>query len=215
MEGLDDKIKRFLEIGDGSGYGSGDGYGDGSGSGDGSGYGSGDGYGSGSGYGSGYGDGSGVAVFNGDKVWMVDGVPTLIRSVYRGYAKCAVLRYDLTLKACYVAKEGCCFAHGDTLRDAVRDARGKYLGRMPVEERIRLFAEEYPDASCVVKGTELYRWHGILTGSCRMGRDEWCRAHGMDPETTSLTVKRFCALTANSYGGEVIRQLAARFGIIV
>ena len=80
MEGLEDKIKKFLEIGsgygsgygDGSGSGSGYGYGDGDGSGygsgdgDGSGYGSGYGYGSGDGYGYGYGSGSGDGSGYGD-----------------------------------------------------------------------------------------------------------------------------------------------------
>ena len=65
MEGLDDKIKRFLEIGGGYGYG----YGYGSGYGSGSGYGGGGygyGYGYGSGYGYGYGDGSGYGSGYGD-----------------------------------------------------------------------------------------------------------------------------------------------------
>ena len=60
---LDEKIKAFLPVssGDGYGYGSGDGsgYGYGSGDGSGDGYGYGDGSGDGYGYGSGYGDGSG------------------------------------------------------------------------------------------------------------------------------------------------------------
>lgn len=84
---------------------------------------------------------------------------------------------------------------------------------MPVEKRIRMFVKEYPNASCVVQGTELYTWHGVLTGSCRMGRDEWCRSHGIKPEKTSLTVRRFCELTANAYGGDVIRRLAELLGI--
>ena len=62
---MEDVIKKFLELedgsGDGSGYGSGygDGYGDGDGSGYGAGYGDGYSYGYGAGYGDGSGDGSG------------------------------------------------------------------------------------------------------------------------------------------------------------
>ena len=55
----DIKIKQFLSINSGSGYGDGYGYGSGYGDGDGYGHGDGSGYGYGDGYGSGYGDGDG------------------------------------------------------------------------------------------------------------------------------------------------------------
>ena len=64
---MEEQIKIFLNISDGSGYGdgSGCGYGDGSGCG----------YGDGSGYGSGYGDGSGsgygVKLYNGRVVYLM------------------------------------------------------------------------------------------------------------------------------------------------
>ena len=89
MENLEDKIKKFLEIGDGygsgSGYGSGDGYGDG------------DGYGSGYGYGSGSGDG--IRSYKGQEVYMIDGVQTLINHVSGALAKGFILENDGDLDA--------------------------------------------------------------------------------------------------------------------
>ena len=65
----------------------------GSGSGDGSGSGSGSG--SGDGYGDGYGDG--IKEINGQRVYMIDGVPTLIDRVRGDYAKGSILsRYSVS-----------------------------------------------------------------------------------------------------------------------
>lgn len=66
-------------------------------------YGSGDGY--GSGYGSGYGYGDGIKRFNGETVYRIDGVNTLIRSVRGNTAHGAILNDDLTLTSCYIAKQ--------------------------------------------------------------------------------------------------------------
>ena len=201
--------------GSGSGYGSGDGSGDGSGSGYGSGDGSGSGSGSGSGdgYGSGYGDGDGdIKEYCGHTVWMVDKTSTLIYSVHGNYAKGAILRGDLTLQPCYIARVGNSFAHGDTLREARRDAEGKDMRARPVEERVASFVAAHPDPNAECDGRDLYDWHHILTGSCRAGRDAWCRDHGLSPDSDRMTVREFLRLTANSYGGEVIRQVSKAYG---
>ena len=81
------KIRDFLNhgYGDGYGYGSGSGYGDGYG--DGYGYGSGSGYGDGSG--DGYGDGSGYSLksINGETIYMIDNLQTLIYHIRGNVAK--------------------------------------------------------------------------------------------------------------------------------
>lgn len=145
-----------FSFGDGSGNGSGDGSDSGNGFGDGSGDGSGDSYGlglgfgynagrhrSGSGYceGDGYGDGygDGVTVLNGERVYQIDDIPTLIDSVSWNFAKGRILLSDLTTRPCYIAKVGKYFAHGDTLREAMADAQAKYNENRPLEERIADF----------------------------------------------------------------------------
>ena len=200
--------------GDGDGYGSGDGYGDGygSGSGDGYGSGSGDGYGSGSGYGDGSGSGDGIKEYNGQKVYMIDDVPTLIDRVRGDYAKGSILRDDLSLQPCYVARVGNSFAHGDTLHQALADATAKELEDQPIEERIARFVAEFPDPDKAVPFKSLYTWHHVLTGSCTMGRDEFTRSHSLDT-AKDYTPRYFIEITAHAYGGEAIRQLAESYGI--
>jgi len=197
MEGI---IKKFLSVR------SGDGYGDGSGSGSGDGYGDGSGSGSGSGYGSGYGSGDGIEAINGEKVYLVDGTQTIIREVHGNYAKGAIINSDLTLSECYIAKCGNYFAHGETLRQAVADAREKYEGNLPLKERIRLFNEKFPSDTERYSGRDFFEWHNKLTGSCLFGREQFCKDRGLDVDAT-YTVKEFIGITENAFGSNAIRQL--------
>ena len=232
METLEDRIKAFLSVsygsGDGSGYGSGDGYGDGSGygSGDGSGYGSGDGsgygsgYGYGYGYGSGYGDGYGygsgygygIKEMNGDKVYVIDDVQTIIKSVHDNIAQGFILNNDLTLQPCYIVKEQNKFAHGDTLHDAFMALQEKLYDGSTEEERIEAFRKKFPDYDTPYPNRDLFAYHHVLTGSCRMGRESFCKDKGISLND-STTVRKFVLLTKDSYGSATIRKLPQAYGI--
>ena len=192
--------------GDGSGYGDGNGYGDGYGNG--SGYGSGYGYGYGNGYGNG--EGEGIKRYNNENVYYIDGVQTIIRSIRGLYAIGAVIRKDMTLKECYIAKCHCFFAHGDTLADAIRDAESKYNRNLPVEQRISEFINKYPTLDTIVSNRDLYDWHHILTGSCKMGRDEFVESNNIDIDSV-MTVRQFIDLTINSYNGSIIELLKSKY----
>lgn len=222
---MEEQIKLFLSSGDGYGSGSGYGYGDGSGdgdgygdgSGDGSGYGSGDGdgygYGSGSGsgdgdgsgYGSGYGDG--IKTFNGDKVYIIDDIPTIIKHIHDNVAKGYILNDDFTLTKTFVAKENGKFAHGETLHDAFASLQEKLYDDSTEEERIEAFKKHFPDFTKKVSAKELFYWHHVLTGSCKQGRLSFCINKGIDIEKDSFTIYEFIELTKESYNGDIIKKL--------
>lgn len=232
---MEDTIKRFLSsgsgYGEGSGYGSGEGSGDGEGSGygsgygegsgDGSGYGSGDGYGEGSGdgygegdgegYGEGSGDGDGegydISMFDGDKVYIIDGVPTIIRNVRDNIAKGYILNEDFTLTPTFVVKENGVFAHGETLHDAFDALQEKLYDDATEEERLEAFKKNFPDFDKKIPAKELFHWHHVLTGSCKQGRMSFCANKGIDIEKDEFTVNEFIELTRDSYGGDTIRKL--------
>ena len=230
----DVKVRAFLYgsgsgYGDGSGYGSGygygdgygygSGYGDGYGSGSGSGYGDGYGYGSGSGYGygSGYGDGDGdgdgdggLSEINGNKVYLVDGVPTIFTSIHGNAAKGFILQSDLTLTPCFIVKGNNMFAHGDDLHKAMAALRDKMFEDMPEEERIAEFIKEHPDKDKAYPNQDLFDWHHRLTGSCMAGRNAFVKDKGLslDGETT---VTEFIRLTENAYGGDTIKALKKKY----
>ena len=234
---MEEQIKLFLSSGygygsgygsddgsgDGSGYGDGYGYGDGSGSGsgygDGYGYGYGYGYGSGSGscsgdgsgYGSGSGSGSGygygIKTFNGDKVYIIDDIPTIIKHIHDNVAKGYILNDDFTLTKTFVAKENGKFAHGETLHDAFASLQEKLYDDSTEEERIEAFKKHFPDFTKKVSAKELFYWHHVLTGSCKQGRLSFCINKGIDIEKDSFTIYEFIELTKESYNGDIIKKL--------
>ena len=201
----------------GYGYGSGQGYpskdGCGFGNGCGSGYSNFFGYGFGcvcgcgceksDGYGEGsyYGD---ILTFNGNIVDFIDKLPTIIIQVNDNFAKGYIIKEDLTLESCYIAKVGNFFAHGKTLKDAVTDAVKKQGKNMSIEERIKNFVETFDSLNSEHTGKEYYDWHHFLTGSCRMGRDKFCKAHNIDL-SKKYTVKYFLDITKDSYGSNIIK----------
>lgn len=189
----------------GSGYGDGYGYGSGYGPGSVSGYGCGYGYGSSNVCGNGYG-GKDIKALNGNIVDYIDFIPTIITQVRDNIACGYIVKDDLTLFPCYVARVGDSFAHGETIKKAVADAEAKEMVYMPVEERIKKFVETFGSLDSKHTGKEFYEWHHILTGSCRFGRDEFCKAHDVDL-TKKYTVRYFLDITDESYGSDVIKLI--------
>lgn len=176
-------------LGSGSGYVSGFGSGEGRGEGKGFSYGAGCGNGIGSdyntndardsgdgcgnnndtGYGDGYGDG--VKELNGDNVYLIDGIQTIIKSVRGNIAQGFILNSDLTLQPCYIVKENNKFAHGDTLHDAFTSLQEKLYDGSTEEERIEAFIKKFPNYDTPYPNRDLFAYHHVLTGSCRMGRE--------------------------------------------
>lgn len=239
METLETRINAFLSTTSGEGFGYGSGYGSGEGYDNGSGFGSGydadfgsgydAGFGSGYGYDAGYGDGNGsgagsgagdglgsgdggIKELNGDNVHLIDGIQTIIKSVHGNIAQGFIINSDLTLQPCYIVKEQNYFAHGDTLHDAFTSLREKLYDDSTEEERIEAFVKEFPDYDTPYPNRDLFDYHHVLTGSCRMGRESFCKDKGINLDD-STTVREFVSLTKDSYGSETIRRLPQAYGV--
>lgn len=194
-----------LGRGDGSGFGSNDGYGFGSGNSSGPGFGEGSGF--------GYGDISayssvrgGIKVLNGNIVDYIDNIPTIITQVHGNIACGYIVQNFPTLESCFIAKVDNFFAHGKTLKEAVANAKAKRMRKIPIEEQIEKFIKVLGPLNSEHTGKEFYDWHHVLTGSCEMGRDEFCKIHNIDL-TKKYTVKYFLDITKNTYGGDVIKLI--------
>ena len=121
-----------------------------------------------------------------------------------------IVQSDLTLEPCYIARCDNSFAHGDTLHEAVSDATGKAIRKKPVDERIDEFIAHFGSVDSIHKGQEFYDWHNILTGSCKMGRNQFCNENGIDLNA-DYTVGYFLNITSSSYGSDVIRRIRERY----
>lgn len=111
-----------------------------------------------------------IKFFCGQKVYNVDGIPTLIDKIRGNLAKGKILNNDFTCTSCYVVKQEGCFAHGYTLRAAREAVLEKVFENMPLKERINAFVDAH-DKDKVYPNTDLFEWHHKLTGSCLPGRE--------------------------------------------
>jgi hypothetical protein len=206
----------------GNGDGSGDGMGDGSDSGLGHGsnystygtYNDGNDCGSGSLYctGSGKGYGDGIKEINGKEIYMVDNIPTIFKSIRNNIAKGFIVKNDLQFEPCYIVKENNQFAHGDTLKDAFMSLQEKLYDDSTEEERIEAFMKQFPEYDVKYDNMDLFVYHHVLTGSCRMGREAFMSNKGLSLDGKT-SVREFVKLTQDAYGGDIIKKLPEAYGI--
>lgn len=156
------------------------------------------------GYGSGY--GSGYGYVNRKKIYRIDGVETIIDSVRGNVAKGAIFNRDFTFSPCFIVKESNEFAHGKTLREAFAALQEKLYDSATEEERLQAFKKKFPEYDTPYSNADLYAYHHVLTGSCKMDRDNFKEQHGLSLDG-EMTVREFVELTKNSYGGNIIREL--------
>lgn len=219
MDSLALRISQFLASGSGhgSGYGSGDGYGSGYGygSGSGSGSGDGDGYGSGSGYGSGYGSGSGpgssygsgsgygygsgIKSMDGLRVYLIDGVQTLLTSLRGNVARGFILNQDFSQTKTFVAKVGNSFAHGDSIKSAIADATKKHMEDASPEERVEEFLKQF-DPTVDHAAEDLMNGYRLLSGACEQGCLSFMQNNGIAADAR-FTLAQFVDIVTGAYEG--------------
>lgn len=175
----------------------------------GNGNGSGNGYGDGYGYGNGNGYGDGVKNINGQAIYLIDSIMTIITAVYGNTAKGYILQDDFQLIPCYIVKGGGKFAHGESLKDAMSALEDKIYEDMNTDEVISEFISVFSEDK-KYPAKDLYIWHHRLTGSCEMGRKQFAKERNIDIENDMFTVTEFIQLTKNSYGRSVIAELEER-----
>lgn len=224
---MESKIKNFVSIpfnykftnsyGAGQGNGAGKGYGNGTGHGFGNGFGNGYGQGYGYGYGyengngngngNGYGKGKKLKVYNNFYIHIIDSIPTIITNVKNNIAKGFILNDDLTLTNCYIIKQGDIFSHGITIKEAMDALQEKLYENQSISERLEKFKLQFSDPFFHYPAIDLYHWHSILTGSCKLGRDSFVKNHNINIKKDKFTINEFVRLTKDSYGGDIIQKI--------
>ena len=170
------------------------------------------GYGYSDGSGIGRGDNFGVKDINGNIVYIIDDIPTIITSVRNNIAKGFIVKNDLQFEPCYIVKENNEFAHGDTLKDAFMSLQEKLYDDSTEEERIEVFKKQFPEYDINYNNRDLFVYHHVLTGSCRMGREAFMSNKGLSLDGKT-SVREFVKLTQDAYGGDIIKKLPEAYGI--
>ena len=156
--------------------------------------------------------GFGVKVINGYVVHRIDDIPTIITSVRGNVAQGFIVQSDLQLKPCYIVKENNKFAHGETLHDAFNSIQEKLFDDSSEEERLDAFKKKFPEYDVKYDNKDLFTYHHVLTGSCRMGRETFVVSHGLSLDGKT-SVREFVELTQNAYGGDIIKKLPGTYGV--
>lgn len=152
-----------------------------------------------------------ITRFNGEQVYYIDGMPTVLTSVHGDIAHGYTIGDDLTTTECYVARGHGYFAHGTTAREAAAGLERKIVSGMDTGAKVEEFVKRFSkDGKYPVR--DFYEWHGLLTGSCKFGRDSFAKEHSisMDGE---MGTKEFLGLTKDAFGSEVIREVIKRMGL--
>ena len=140
---------------------------------------------------------------------MIDEIQTILTSVCGNLAKGYILKEDLTLSPCFIAKGNGYFAHGETAKKACEALEEKIFSKMDTEEAIDRFLQEF-DFDKKYPARDFYIWHNRLTGSCEMGRNYFIAKHGIDLDQDTYTVQEFIDMVKDDYGGEIILKIRER-----
>ena len=153
-----------------------------------------------------------VMFVNGYPAVRIDGILTACRFLFANYLK--GFSVSLTASDCFVAKSDTdkpVFAHGRDIRSAHRSLLAKLIGGKDIEERINDFVKSHPSWSEKYSASDLFEWHFLLTGSCKFGRDAFCKANHIDMEKDLFTVGEFVDMVRGNYGWEVIKLIPGHY----
>lgn len=98
------------------------------------------------------------------------------------------------------------------MHDAFIALQEKLYDYSTEEERIEAFVKKFPDYDTPYSNRDPFTYHHVLTGSCRFGRDSFCKDKGINLDG-STTVREFVSLTKDSYGSETICKLPQAYGV--
>lgn len=147
--------------------------------------------------------------YNGEKVYYVDGIPMIIKSVHSNIAHGYVIKDDMNLEECYVAKGHGYFAHGNSIKGAIDALESKILSNLDIDTKIKEFKETFKKG-VKYSGHEYYNWHNILTGSCEFGRNNFVKNHNINLDD-ELTPNEFLKLVEGEYGWSILEQLVKHY----
>ena len=134
-------------------------------------------------------------------------MPTIITAIFGNYAKGFTVSRDYQLNSCFVAKDNFSgyFSHGRTIKEANEALQDKITENMTTAEKIEAFTKAFKKGE-KYKGTEFFKWHNILTGSCLFGRNKFVEDNNINIEEL-YTVTQFLEIVKNAYGNSIIKEL--------
>lgn len=151
-----------------------------------------------------------IKTFNYQKVHYIDNIPTVLTHVKTNVAHGYMINSDLTTTQCVVVRYGNLYSHGATKREALVSMQEKIMAEMSIEDRVEWFYNKYPDLDEKISNNELFSSHGNLTGSCKIGREQFIKNHSIDL-SGKTTVRQFIDLCESAYNTEAFNLLKGKY----
>jgi len=128
----------------------------------------------------------------------IDGITTILKSSKKvGGFTIHKAEYYPKKEDCFVAERYGVYAHGKNIKDAVSDCNFKFIQKnLNVDDLVKDIKE---------RGTFTKQDYRLITGACNAGVDKFCEENNISSE--KLAIKEVLRLTADSYGGDKIREL--------
>ena len=133
-------------------------------------------------------------------------MPCVIEKEHTNFAKVSVIsKKDFSARPAFLAKFNNTIAHGETITEAMLEAKRKFMSNADFSEQKKLLLSLFEEKKrLTVK--DLSEWHGAITGSCSFGRREFQSEHNLKDEDL-LSLDEFVELVKDSYGGNKIADL--------
>lgn len=135
------------------------------------------------------GNGIGIKYLNGHEVKNINGVPTIVTDKHTDYSKAYKLHHNIHLDPCFISECNGYIEHGKTMEEAAMAATLTYFRKIPLALRVEEFIKHYPDPNAVTTMKEFCVWHGRLTGSCEIGRSEFCFQNNLPPSKEVVVIE--------------------------
>lgn len=159
----------------------------------------------------GYGYGYGIKKINNCIISKIDNVNTIITNIKGNIAKGFIFNNDLTIIPTFIVKRNNYFSHGNTLKQSLLDLEDKIFSNLNIEERLEEFKNKFLKDK-KYKGTEFFKWHNLLTGSCLQGRESFVKNKGIDLEE-EFSDNEFLLMIKNDFGWNSIQQLEVYYAV--
>ena len=130
----------------------------------------------------------------------------VVYHVFDNYASAGRIYDDMTITPYYIAKYYNIFGEGETIEDAVLNAKALYRWFLSKENLVNHLIEQFPNLDTIVNPKELRGWSDCLATRTVRSYKEFCIENNID-QNTSFTMRQFLSLIKDPLDKTVAKKL--------
>lgn len=152
-------------------------------------------------------DGRGIISYNNHTVYCIDGYMLYIDHVHEPWMIGQILKNDLTIQQCYLAKINHNYVVAGSLHETLELMRKKILSSNSNEKDIATaFVIAHPEYENKYDWDEMVAWHALSTTSCANGRRQFSKLSDKSSGDTA-TPKELIEFMKNSPAAPIAKKM--------